>query len=118
MSTLLEQYDHALTGFDSRVSLIGDDQWSSPTPCTEWDVRALVGAHGGRVPLGALPARAAAAPAPPATGSPADPSATTRRAPGSESAAARAALAADGASSTTASPCRPARSVPGTTCGS
>ena len=34
MSTLLEQYDHALTEFDSRVSQIGDDQWSSPTPCT------------------------------------------------------------------------------------
>lgn len=42
MSTLLEQYDHALTGFDSRVALVGDDQWSAPTPCAEWDVRALV----------------------------------------------------------------------------
>jgi uncharacterized protein (TIGR03086 family) len=42
MSTLLEQYDHALHEFDSRVSLIGDDQWLAPTPCTEWTVRDLV----------------------------------------------------------------------------
>lgn len=42
MSTLLEQYDHALAEFDSRVSQIGDDQWSAPTPCSHWDVRALV----------------------------------------------------------------------------
>ena len=42
MSTLLEQYDHAMAEFDSRVAQIRDDQWSDPTPCTEWDVRALV----------------------------------------------------------------------------
>jgi|1186.fasta_scaffold215538_1 uncharacterized protein (TIGR03086 family) len=42
MSTLLEQYDHAVTEFDTRVVLIRDDQWGSPTPCTGWDVRALV----------------------------------------------------------------------------
>ena len=42
MATLLEQYDHALTEFDTRVALIGEDQWESPTPCTDWDVRALV----------------------------------------------------------------------------
>jgi uncharacterized protein (TIGR03086 family) len=42
MSTLLEQYDTALAEYDARVALIGDDQWSNPTPCTEWDVRALV----------------------------------------------------------------------------
>ena len=42
MSTLLEQYDHALAEFDARVVQIGDDQWSAPTPCTDWDVRALV----------------------------------------------------------------------------
>jgi uncharacterized protein (TIGR03086 family) len=41
-STLLEQYEHALAGLDARISLIGDDQWSSPTPCRDWDVRALV----------------------------------------------------------------------------
>lgn len=41
-STLLEQYGHALAGVDARIDLIGDDQWSRPTPCREWDVRALV----------------------------------------------------------------------------
>jgi uncharacterized protein (TIGR03086 family) len=28
--------------FGRRVHAVGDDQWSLPTPCTEWDVRALV----------------------------------------------------------------------------
>jgi uncharacterized protein (TIGR03086 family) len=42
VSTLLEQYDHAVAEFDRRVGEIGDDQWSAETPCTEWDVRALV----------------------------------------------------------------------------
>jgi uncharacterized protein (TIGR03086 family) len=41
-STLLEQYEHALREFGSRVEQVGDDQWSLPTPCSEWDVRALV----------------------------------------------------------------------------
>jgi uncharacterized protein (TIGR03086 family) len=42
VSTLLEQFDHALSEFDRRVEKIGDDQWSAPTPCEDWDVRALV----------------------------------------------------------------------------
>lgn len=35
---------HALATaeFDRRMAAITDGQWSSPTPCTEWDVRALV----------------------------------------------------------------------------
>lgn len=41
-SSLLEQYEHALAGVDARIALIGDDQWSNPTPCRDWDVRALV----------------------------------------------------------------------------
>lgn len=41
-STLLEQYDHALAEVDARMVAVRDDQWSSPTPCREWDVRALV----------------------------------------------------------------------------
>jgi uncharacterized protein (TIGR03086 family) len=42
MSTLLEQYEHALTEFGSRVEQVRDDQWDASTPCTDWDVRALV----------------------------------------------------------------------------
>jgi uncharacterized protein (TIGR03086 family) len=42
MSTLIEQYDHALAEFGRRVEKIAQDQWSAPTPCDEWDVRALV----------------------------------------------------------------------------
>jgi Mycothiol maleylpyruvate isomerase N-terminal domain len=32
----------ASQGFARRVRLIGIGQWTEPTPCTEWDVRALV----------------------------------------------------------------------------
>ena len=28
--------------FLERVEAIGDDQWADPTPCADWDVRALV----------------------------------------------------------------------------
>lgn len=28
--------------FADRVARIGDDQWRNPTPCSDWDVRALV----------------------------------------------------------------------------
>jgi uncharacterized protein (TIGR03086 family) len=41
-STLLEQYEHALAGLGARIDAVGDDQWSLPTPCRDWDVRALV----------------------------------------------------------------------------
>src|SRR2546423_703845 len=43
MSTLLEQYSHALDEFGRRVDQVGDDQWGEPTPCADWDVYALVG---------------------------------------------------------------------------
>lgn len=42
MATLLELYDLALDEMDHRVALVGDEQWAEPTPCTEWDVRALL----------------------------------------------------------------------------
>jgi uncharacterized protein (TIGR03086 family) len=32
----------AMQEFDGRVRAVGEDQWTLPTPCTEWDVRALV----------------------------------------------------------------------------
>ena len=39
---MLGQFEVAMGEFDRRVRAIRDDQWGSPTPCTEWDVRALV----------------------------------------------------------------------------
>ena len=42
MSTLLEQYERARKEFGRRVEQVGDDQWDKPTPCTDWNVRALV----------------------------------------------------------------------------
>lgn len=37
-----DRYLTALGEVDRHVHRISDDQWTSPTPCTEWDVRALV----------------------------------------------------------------------------
>lgn len=42
MGTLLEQYTRAVSEFDDRLQKVSDDEWSRPTPCREWDVRALV----------------------------------------------------------------------------
>ena len=38
----LQPFLPAQRAFGSVVHRVGADQWSSPTPCTEWDVRALV----------------------------------------------------------------------------
>ncbi|MDQ3645338.1 MAG: TIGR03086 family metal-binding protein [Actinomycetota bacterium] len=38
-----DAYRRAAAGFDSLVKQIGDEQWAATTPCSEWDVRALVG---------------------------------------------------------------------------
>lgn len=38
----LPRYATALAEFDRRVALIRPGQWHDPTPCAEWDVRALV----------------------------------------------------------------------------
>jgi uncharacterized protein (TIGR03086 family) len=32
----------ALDGFGERLELVGDDDWSAPTPCADWDVGTLV----------------------------------------------------------------------------
>ena len=37
-----EFHRRATAWFGSNVERVGDDQWGGPTPCTEWDVRALV----------------------------------------------------------------------------
>jgi len=39
---LLAALDRAIAGTDQLIARIKADQWSAPTPCTEWDVRALV----------------------------------------------------------------------------
>lgn len=38
----LRRHAQALDLFTERVHAIGEDQWSAPTPCTEWSVRDLV----------------------------------------------------------------------------
>ncbi len=42
MSDPVDLYRRARAEFDRRVAAIGDDQWDNPTPCTDWNVRALV----------------------------------------------------------------------------
>jgi uncharacterized protein (TIGR03086 family) len=39
---LIDLYRRSVAGFTDRVRQVRPDQWSAPTPCTEWDVRALV----------------------------------------------------------------------------
>ena len=41
-ATLLSQFRDAQDQFSDVVSAIGPDQWGEATPCTDWDVRALV----------------------------------------------------------------------------
>ena len=35
-------YRRSVEGWAARVEAVGPDQWSLPTPCEDWDVRALV----------------------------------------------------------------------------
>lgn len=39
---VLETYRRSLSEFTDRVSQVAPEQWSEPTPCPDWDVRALV----------------------------------------------------------------------------
>ena len=39
---LIDRYEEAAGGFTDRLEAVTDDQWSNPTPCTDWDVRQLV----------------------------------------------------------------------------
>ncbi len=57
MSEVSERYSTIADGFAERAAAITPDQWSIPTPCTEWTVRDLVahvvGTHRGvRATLG------------------------------------------------------------------
>ena len=38
----VELHRRAVAEFDTRVRSISEDQWNRPTPCPDWDVRALV----------------------------------------------------------------------------
>jgi uncharacterized protein (TIGR03086 family) len=39
---VVELHNRTVDNFASLVSEVGPDQWSAPTPCSDWDVRALV----------------------------------------------------------------------------
>ena len=39
---MVELHRRACAEFGSRVEAVGSGDWESPTPCTDWDVRALV----------------------------------------------------------------------------
>jgi uncharacterized protein (TIGR03086 family) len=39
---VVDQFVLASEGFAARLRLVDPDQWQAPTPCTDWDVRALV----------------------------------------------------------------------------
>lgn len=42
MPRVTDLHRRATAAFASRLQDVGPDQWSLPTPCSEWDVRALV----------------------------------------------------------------------------
>ncbi len=42
MTDLASLFLRSVDEFDRRVAAIGDDQWNNATPCTDWNVRALV----------------------------------------------------------------------------
>lgn len=42
MTDIRDLHRRAVEGFGARVRAVGDDQWELPTPCSDWDVRALV----------------------------------------------------------------------------
>lgn len=42
MTDLVSLFLRSVDEFDRRVAAIGDGQWDNATPCTDWDVRALV----------------------------------------------------------------------------
>jgi len=39
---LLETYRRSVAEFIERIGQVGPEQWSDPTPCSDWDVRTLV----------------------------------------------------------------------------
>ena len=43
MSEVSERYSTIASGFTARLNGVPPDQWSAPTPCTEWTARDVVG---------------------------------------------------------------------------
>lgn len=39
---IVDRYEEAATGFTARLDAVTDEQWTNPTPCTDWNVRQLV----------------------------------------------------------------------------
>jgi uncharacterized protein (TIGR03086 family) len=39
---LVELFGRSVEGFTQRAEQVRPEQWTAPTPCTDWDVRALV----------------------------------------------------------------------------
>jgi uncharacterized protein (TIGR03086 family) len=39
---ILDLYRRSVRAFADRVDAVGADQWTNPTPCSEWDVRTLI----------------------------------------------------------------------------
>ena len=39
---LIDRYEAAAEGFTDGLRGVADDQWTNPTPCTDWNVRQLV----------------------------------------------------------------------------
>src|SRR3954470_22529349 len=39
---LVALFQRAVDDFTDKVRAVGEEQWAQPTPCTDWDVRALV----------------------------------------------------------------------------
>lgn len=42
MTSTIEDLGRVLDATEALVAAVADDQWSAPTPCTEWSVRELV----------------------------------------------------------------------------
>jgi uncharacterized protein (TIGR03086 family) len=42
VSDIEQRFAASVRDFGEKVHAVRDDQWAAPTPCTEWDVRALV----------------------------------------------------------------------------
>ena len=66
MSETADRYARIAAGFDARLAGVAGGAWSAPTPCTDWDVRDLVG-HVVSVHRAVDAGLEASAPPPPAT---------------------------------------------------